>query len=130
MASQGDTTESFILESVVRGHHIYKRIWTPVLGERLQVKVEEDNSNDARAVAVQKCGVVVGHLPREIARIVWYFLKRGGLGWCEITGRRKKGKGLEVPCVYTFSGPHKLVKKLETLVQECHIKYDYSCPSF
>ena len=99
------------------------------MGERLQVEVEEDNSNDARAVAVQKCGVVVGHLPRETARIVWYFLKRGGLGWCEITGRRKKGKGLEVPCVYT-SGPHKLVKKLETLVQECHIKYDYSCPSF
>ena len=24
------TAKSFILESVVRGHHIYKRIWTPV----------------------------------------------------------------------------------------------------
>ena len=23
---------TFILESVVRGHQIYKRIWTPVLG--------------------------------------------------------------------------------------------------
>jgi len=58
---------------------------------------------------------VVGHLPRETARIVWYFLKAGGNGCCEVT-RRKKGKGLEVPCVYTFSGPHKLVKKLETLL--------------
>ena len=114
----------------MHGHHICKRIWTPVLGERLQVELEETNSNDARAVTVQRDGVIVGHLPRQTARIVWYFLKRSGSGWCEITGRRKKGIGLEVPCVYTFSGPDKLVKKLETLLQKCHVKYTHSCPSF
>ena len=59
---------------------------------------------------------LVDHLPREPARIVWYFLKRGGNGCCEVTGRRKKDKGLEVPCVYTYSGPNKLVKKLKTLL--------------
>ena len=116
MASLGATPESFILESVVCGHHIYKQTWTPFLGEKLLIGIEEDNSNDARAVAILKGAVVVGHLPRETARIVWDFLKRGGNGCCEITGRRKKGKGLEVSCVYTFSGPHKLVKKLETLL--------------
>ena len=121
MASPSAT---FILESVVRGHHIYKRIWTPMLGEILEIKLEETNSNDPR---VQKDGVIVGHLPRETARIVWYFLKRGGSGWCEITGRRKKGIGLEVPCVYTFSGSNKLVKKLEPLFQKYHT---HSCPSF
>jgi len=31
MASQGATPKSFILESVVRGHHIYKQTWTPFL---------------------------------------------------------------------------------------------------
>ena len=30
--------------------------------------------------------------------------------------KKKKGIGLEVPCIYIFSGPHKLVKKLETLL--------------
>jgi len=34
------------------------------------------------------------------------FLKHGGLIICEVTGRRKRsvtpGKGLEVPCQYTF----------------------------
>ena len=30
MASPSNTAKSFILESVVRGHHFYKRIWTPV----------------------------------------------------------------------------------------------------
>ena len=82
MASISTTAESFTLESVVHGHHNYKRIWSPVLEERLQIEIEDDNSNDARAVAIQKHGIVVGHLPRETARIVWYFLKRGGSGWC------------------------------------------------
>ena len=113
----------------MRGNHIYKRVWTPMLGEKLQIEIEEDNRNDARAVAVQKREMVVGHLPRETAKVVWYFLRRGGSGWCEITGRRKKGIGLEVPCVHTFSGPHKLVKKLEVLkcqsvlIHACHSDY-------
>ena len=55
-------------------------------------------------------GMMVGHLPQETAKVVWYFLRRGDTGWYEITGSRKKGIGLEVPCVYTFSGPYKLVK--------------------
>ena len=37
---------------------------------------------------------------------------------CEITGRRKKGNGLEIPCVYSLSGPDKLVKKLESVLDE------------
>ena len=45
---------------------------TPVVGEKLQIDVEEDNDNDPRAVAVLRSGVVVGHLPRETARTVYY----------------------------------------------------------
>ena len=84
-------------ESVVQGHHVYKRVWTPFVGERLPIEIEKCNSNHARAVAVTKHGVVVGHLPRKISKNLWYFLKRGISGWCEITGRRKKGKRLEAP---------------------------------
>ena len=40
MANQSDC---FAVESVVRGHHIYKRTWTPVLGETLQIEMEEKN---------------------------------------------------------------------------------------
>ena len=46
-------------ESVVRGHHIYKASWTPVIGEELPVPVEreEDNQHDEHAVVVlsQEC---------------------------------------------------------------------------
>ena len=67
MASQGATSESFILESVVHRHHIYKQTWTPFLGEKLLIGIEDDNSNDARAVAIR---AVVGHLPWKTVRIV------------------------------------------------------------
>ena len=29
------TSEEYEMESVVRGHHIYKVVWTPVIGEEL-----------------------------------------------------------------------------------------------
>ena len=50
----------------------------------------------------------------------------GGTGGCEITGRRKKGNGLEVPCIYSVYGPSELVKKLEFLLQERNLPS--SCP--
>ncbi len=42
---------TYYLESVVRGHHMYKRIWTPVVREQLVRKYEEDNDNDSGVVA-------------------------------------------------------------------------------
>ena len=46
IASQGATPESFWKVLVVRGHHIYKQTWTPFLGEKLLIGIEEDNSNE------------------------------------------------------------------------------------
>ena len=42
----------YLKESVVRGHHVFKRIWTPVVGEILAVDVESGNAEDRYAVAV------------------------------------------------------------------------------
>ena len=61
MASQ--TASVYVLEGNIRGHHVYKRVWTPHLGEQLRIQCEENNENDPRAVAVMKDSVVVGHLP-------------------------------------------------------------------
>lgn len=63
-----DDFEEFVLDSVIRGHHIYKSIWTPCLGEVLQAEVEDGNSEDQYAVAVSKGSVIVGHVPRELSR--------------------------------------------------------------
>ena len=107
---------SFQKSSVIRGHHVYKRIWTPVIGEVLDAERERNNSSDKHAVAVTRNGSIVGHVPREMSRIAAYFLTRGGRITAEVTGPRKYGKGLEVPCMYTFSGKKKIVAKLEQLL--------------
>ena len=75
--------DSFILESSVRGHHVYKVIWMPVIGEILQVQAEANNEQDAHAVATVLHGVVVGHLPHEISAVAWYFLQHGGRITCK-----------------------------------------------
>ena len=74
MASEAD--EVYTYDSVIRGHHAYKLIWTPRMGEQLPLRCEDNNVRGA-AVAVMKGIVVVGHLPRVLARTVFYFLKRG-----------------------------------------------------
>ena len=114
MASQ--TEETFSVVSVVRGHHVYKSVWTPLLGERLLVRPETGNNHDKYTVSVVKHGGIVGHLPRELSRTVWHFILHGGQVTCEVTGKRKLGNGLEVPCIYKFIGTRKLVSRIEELL--------------
>ena len=53
-----------IYDSVIRGHHVYKVIWTPYIGEMLLVRKEPANSHDGRAVAIVTSErTVVGHVP-------------------------------------------------------------------
>ena len=73
---------------------------------------ENDNQYDQHAVAVLKAGDVIGHVPRSLSTVTWLFLRRGGSITCRITGKRKLGVGLEVPCVYTYSGSAKVIEKL------------------
>ena len=121
MASSVDE-ETYALESVVRGHHVYKACWDPVIGESLQVHCQGNNSHDAYAVATSRNGNVVGHVPIEFSRVTWYFLQHGGRISCEITGRRKISavalKGLVVPCTYTYFGKPVMIKKLVKVMEQ------------
>ena len=94
----------YLHESVIRGHHIYKAVWNPVLGEVHCLALEEGNEHDRFAVCVKRGDEIVGHVLRELSSKVWHFLRHGGRSSCEVTGRRKRGNGLEVPCRYRFVG--------------------------
>ena len=90
--------------------------------DELLVQVEEHNTFDEFAVAVMKNSDVVGHVPREISKICWFFLqKRHSSITCRITDRRKlstvHGKGLVVPCIYIFKGKTKHLEKLIQLLK-------------
>ena len=69
---------TFRIESTVRGHRVYKAAWSPYIGEELPVQREVNNIHDDFAVAVLKNGNTVGHVPREISRVCWYFLHKSG----------------------------------------------------
>ena len=56
------------IESCVRGHHVFKRTWTPCVGEELSCKRESDKNKDPYAVAVMRRGTVVGHSYPDTSR--------------------------------------------------------------
>lgn len=121
MASQiVGPSASFHYQSFVRGHHVYLSEWTPTIGEVLVVRRELNNEHDQYAVAVIKEGEVVGHVPKAVSRVVFFFLGYdGNVGFCEVTGPRLNrgvGLGVEVPCVYKFYGRQSHVRRLEELL--------------
>ena len=76
--------------------------------------------HDDFAVAVLKNSNTVGHVPREISRVCWYFLHKSGSEMtCIVNGDRRQsevdGKGLVVLCVYIFKGKQKHLERLISL---------------
>ena len=55
----------FKTESIVHGHHAYKAVWSPYIGEELLVQCEVDIIQDDFAVAIMKTGMIIGHVPQE-----------------------------------------------------------------
>ena len=86
---------------------------------------EEDNQHDQHAVAVVIRMAISLVTCRVLSRVSFFFLERGGDITCRITGRRKFGNGLEVPCVYLYAGSVRMTRKLgRLLAEETHS----SCP--
>ena len=114
--------EKFTFDSAVRGYHVYKVVWKPTIGKKLEADQELGNEADKFAVKVVKNNEIVGHLPREYSRILWYFIARGGKICVEVTGRRRHCKelcgGMEIPCRLVFSCSSKVkINRLKELLE-------------
>ena len=112
--------DRFSKESCNRGHHVYKSVWHPTIGEELDCRREVTNPSDRYAVAVVKDGTIVGHLPKKLSRLFSIFLRSGSVVRCLVTGARTYSAdlpqgGLEVPCTLIFDG--KGLNKLKKLLQ-------------
>ena len=73
--------------SFIRGHHIYKTIWTPELAEILQCEQERGNPEDSYVVSAMKDDTIFGHVPREESHVVWYFIEHDRIVTCQVTDR-------------------------------------------
>ena len=47
-------SKSYQKVNVIEGHHIYKAIWMPTIGEELSVQSRNDNKHNEHVVAVIK----------------------------------------------------------------------------
>ena len=113
--------ETHVCDSCIRGHHISKDFWTPVINEELVCAQESGNSHDPYAVAIKKGSVVVGHVPRKISAICSLFLRVKTITATVTDSHRQYSNdlpqgGVEVPCVFKFCGEAKTIDKVRRLL--------------
>ena len=126
--------ETLAINSAVRGFHVYKNEWNPVLGETLLCEQEFGNIHDPYAVAVVRDKTIIGHVPRKISSLCFFFLKKNGSILCQVTGKRRRSAdllqgGLEVPCTLTFVGPSREIHKVRNLISLAPTKTVEPTPS-
>ena len=85
----------------LRGFHVYKEVWSPIVGEQLKCCHERNNCYDRYAIAS-----TVGHLPREISRATRFFLLRLGVVCAKVIDKTHRRSplvqgGLEIPVQVT-----------------------------
>ena len=67
------------------GYYVYQKIWKPFIGQVITFAREEKNIYDRFAISGSskipgKIGrVVVGHIPRQLSRYMWYTLDSGAI---------------------------------------------------
>jgi hypothetical protein len=106
------------LPCCIRGYHVYEAIWNTVCGEQLTCEREPSNSFNRYAVTVVRNRIIIGHLPRKIAKVCSLFMRRGGTLRCIASGKRRYSRdlqqgGLEIPCHLVFTAEPKEIAKLK-----------------
>ena len=84
---------------------------------------EPGNHEDPYTVAIKKDDRVVGHVPRNISCVSTLFTRRGGSIVSSVSGPRRYSDdlpqgGLELPCVYKFTGPSNLAEKVQKILKD------------
>ena len=76
--------ERYVVETVVRGYHVYMAIWETAVGQILPCQHEVGNIHDPYAVelGIVEGGAVVGHVPRAVSSVCYLFLRKNGTLLC------------------------------------------------
>ena len=115
-------TNNWEVASYVKGYHVYKRVWTTISNEVLQICREPENPTNKYAACVLKDGKVIGHLKkgsnRRFAKTIFYFLRSDTYAKCcvKITGKLVNladGEGMQVPCMLELEGQGRYIDVLK-----------------
>ena len=116
-------------QSIVRGHHVYKSIWSPYAGETLMAYPDgrpEALEYDKFAVEIYKIKEkekdmeeqeeLVSHVPVELSSLIYNFLNASSENrmTVEVTGKRKQEVGLVVPANFNALAKDKKQRKFWT----------------
>ena len=128
-------------ETVIRGHRVYKCVWTPVIDEKLECNKDtraEAKEHDKNAIGVYRITkqldvanqkkILVGHVPIELSRLMKNFLEANTKNKlvAQVTGKRKREIGLVVPAKFSaFTTDLRLAKILETELRKRALKYTH-----
>ena len=104
--------------SVIRGHHIYKSVWTPTLGEKLNCR--EDNRKEAKQHDDYAIGTyleantdneLVGHVPMELSYLIYTFLRAydDNEVSVKVAGSRRLENRLVVPGTFKARTPSRAI---------------------
>lgn len=83
-----NSNQDFIKHSFLcglRGFHVHKEIWKPIVGELLRCSYQQNNIHDRYAIAANKqlrgrlANAIIDFLSREISRATRFFFLRGGM---------------------------------------------------
>ena len=96
-------------------------------GEVLDLIHEPNNEHDKNAIAMIKDNDVAGHVPPALAStkqgtgiIRHFFTKKGSKGQVQVVGKavnRGGAYGMEIPCVYKFTGQPRNVDMLKKILE-------------
>ena len=111
------TEKELEVECCVRGHHVYGSNWDAKTGSKLKACHEKRPS------------ALVGHVPKFLSKITYFFLKLGGDLVVKMAGQRRYSRdldqgGMELPGTYIFTSTDaKMHSKLEILAKEAMEEY-------
>ena len=98
-------------QSIIRGHHVYKSIWSPYAGEAIMTYPDDQPESleyDKFAVGIYKIKEkekdmeeqkeLAGHVPVELSSLIYHFWNASSENriTVEVTGKRKREVGLVV----------------------------------
>ena len=126
-----NTNKTIQFTAAIRGYHVFRKIWEPVIEEEL--KCTHEVGNEYNVFSIKTCqgsGKTVGHLPREISRATKFLLDRGATFNAKLSSEHYRKSplfqgGLEIACIITVMMPgtvrnHMVIERYKEIVERLY----------